>query len=251
MFRLYTTVLALAVMESTQRGAKAAENDAAATAVSNFCEEQFYLQKVAAHLKNKLDALQTLAEGQRQEARKYRIAAAVEPAADKRCLIKALETLAVRTAEANEDASERHKGVVETALQQIEKQQKVIAANHAMASLEITIGGATSSTRQGGSGNVIHVDTTAKGSEGPCDQKAVISAGTIQGHRPDPSKVHTLRYTKHAKLSEALQYDKVLITAQSSCTHNGLAKAKFAAAMNACTFNGVDGNIGEQKAAYL
>ncbi|SCU68209.1 uncharacterized protein TEOVI_000049800 [Trypanosoma equiperdum] len=224
--------VALAVTAAGTQLSDAADNDKAATAVSSYCDEDFYLSKLAAHLDEKLVPLQTMAQRLASEMRWHTVARAAAPDAKTRCLLHGLTAIISKTlAEARTELA-TITPTIKLAAKQINKQRQIARRAHAIAGLTLSLDATGGAERPGNSGQIITVDLkAASGGTKLCKLEAPAD-GKLSGHDAIPSALHTLRTTDEAKHQNALQHDKLHVTSSGSCTYSGEKTTFEAAAVN-------------------
>nr|APD73791.1 variant surface glycoprotein 1125.1617 [Trypanosoma brucei] len=192
--------------------------DPAATAISNACDEEYYLQKLKHHVSSLLDRTKQTIVDQRATLRKLRLSQAAATDHEHRCLLHGLAAAVGAALTANTRTVNNYEGMIQTALKHISRQQQTVAAAIALSKINTKV--TTGNVHTGGSGNAdkVTIKLTTDGSLSTgCSVTATGQTRTIGGAQPDVANVHSIKLTTLAKLYKAAGQTDFSVTAQGSC----------------------------------
>nr|CAJ16968.1 variant surface glycoprotein (VSG), putative [Trypanosoma brucei brucei TREU927] len=210
--------------------------DPAATAITNLCDIDFYLQQLEKEINAKLtmgtDTQQKLA----QMAKNYRLASAAANNPEQTCLFRALLTKLTELYHQNEQEKRRAEEPIKNALAEIAEKRRNVAQAITLANLKLAIDTSTGHKRTSTSGNTVDstltptLDTALH-----CDPRPAIQATTIGAHKPNPQNLINLPFVDENKITKMIRRHNVRLTFADSCNQNPAAAATFALAAASCT----------------
>nr|APD74569.1 variant surface glycoprotein 1125.4034 [Trypanosoma brucei] len=223
-------LLVITVAATCQRKA-----DPAATAISNACDEEYYLHKLKHHVSSLLDRTKQTIVEQQSALRKLRLAQAAATEHEHRCLLHGIAAALAEALEVNTRTVEKNEGMIDTALKHISKQQQTVAAAIALSKINTKVTNGAVHTGGSGASNKVTIKLTTDDSlTGACSVTAAESTRTIGGAEPDVANVHTTKLTAASKLHKAAGQTDFSVTAKAGCANAANQEAK--AAFDSCTF---------------
>nr|AGH60709.1 variant surface glycoprotein 1800 [Trypanosoma brucei] len=214
-------LLVITVAATCQRKA-----DPAATAISNACDEEYYLQKLKHHVSSLLDGTEQTIVEQRSKLRKIRLAQAAATEHEHRCLLHGLAAAFGEALEANTRTVHNNEGMIQTALKHISRQQQTAAAAIALSKINTKV--TTGRVHTGGSTttNKVTIKLTTDGSlTGGCSVTGKDQTRQIGAAQPDVANVHSIKLTTADKLYKAAGQTEFSVTARGSCS-NGASQER-------------------------
>nr|APD73328.1 variant surface glycoprotein 1125.1058 [Trypanosoma brucei] len=226
-------------------------NDPWQAAVTDICTEDSYLSKLALAINRRLDETRDAIPKLKNQARRWRLAAATETDGKRRCLLGALKGLAQEMIVDNKAAAANAQLSITAALEQIQLQRGRLEAAHQLSKTKIQVQTGTVHTGDSWSHNpTLKVETTTSETE-TCDLKRQRSSSPPTAITVKPDQLMTLTLTDLNKLDKVISIASLKAMAQGSCTNDGAGKSE-GEALGSCAFHASTGSIKFQhsKPAY-
>ncbi|EAN78988.1 variant surface glycoprotein (VSG), putative [Trypanosoma brucei brucei TREU927] len=229
-------VLTLVLFTSIQYTIAQLTNDEAATGIGTLCDEEFYLKKIAEHLRSKIvDRNRGLQEAA-LTASKYEIAAAAADSPEDQCLINALAVKAKQVLKLRQKQAEEPPNALLSGLEHSKEQRGVLLAEIENSKLAVTVKAGTLHGTNSAGTTMLQLET-AHSNSADCSISQPDTDRTIANKQPDPAKATQLKLTALNALDKLKKVDKLTFTvASNGCTSSGGGTKTIGQAMAGCSW---------------
>nr|AGH61021.1 variant surface glycoprotein 455 [Trypanosoma brucei] len=220
-------------------------NDPGHAAVTDICTEDSYLSKLALAINRRLDETRDAIPKLKNQARRWRLAAATETDGKRRCLLGVLKGLAQEMIVDNKAAAANAQLSITAALEQIQLQRGRLEAAHQLSKTKIQVQTGTVHTGDSWSHNpTLKLETTTSEAE-TCDLKKQRSSSPPTAITVRPDKLISITLTDLSKLDKVISIASLKAMAQQNCVNDGSGQTE-GQALGSCAFHASSGSINFQ-----
>nr|ARB50723.1 variant surface glycoprotein [Trypanosoma brucei] len=243
-------VLTLVLFTSIQYTTAQLTNDAAATVIGSFCDEEYYLKILGEYLQHKVDHQTQGLTQAALTATKYEIATAAAKTQEQRCLIGALAHVARDVANKKVAAAETQNTQLTDAIKAIHKQRGVLQAAIEFSKLKVGIDSSNVHETTPATTTMLKFKVDHSGTS-VCALPADDKPRDIGGKQPNPANLMELKITALEALKKLHKLDKLTLGATSGSCNTAPGTRSIQQALTGCDCGGgATATIDEKNVQY-